>query len=240
MSATSCFADSVTIITGGSGGIGGCVAQAVLDRGGRVAVLDTAEPAPGPDLFLYADVRDPASVDEAVARVAGQLGAVDHLVCAAGVDTRSALGGLGPEEWHRVVDVSLTGSYLAMHAVVPAMVERRRGTVVAFSSGWATKGCADGAHLAAGKAGVEALAKSVALESAVHGVRVNAIAPGPVRTPMTMDNPGFDAARRAADIPMGRIGEAAEMVGPTLFLLSPESSYITGQVLHVNGGMLMP
>lgn len=141
-----------------------------------------------------------------------------------------------------MVDVSLTGTYLVTRAVLPSMLAAGGGRIVAFSSGYASKGNRNGAHYAAAKAGVEAIVKSVALEVAAAGVRVNAVAPGPVRTPMLDHIAGLpDWERdRAASIPMGRIGEADDLVGPVLFLLGPASRYSTGQVVHVNGGLLMP
>lgn len=122
------------------------------------------------------------------------------------------------------------------------MQARGSGSVVAFSSGYATMGYRHGGHYAAAKAGVEALVKSVALEAGRDGVRVNALAPGPVFTDFLGHIPDPTAWRtdREARIPLGRIAEPADMVGPVLFLLGPASRYITGQVLHVNGGLLMP
>lgn len=235
------FGGTVTVVTGGAGGVGTGVTESLASRGGRVAVIDRVEPADSQaELAVCCDAADPDAMRRAFGTILERLGRADYLVCAAGVDSRAHLVDLQPTEWRRVVDASLTSSYLAMRAVLPSMLERASGSIVAFSSGWATKGCCGGAHLAAAKAGVEALVKSVALEAAARGVRVNALAPGPVRTAMTTTAPGFVEQERAALVPMGRIGEVDDLVGPVLFLLSGASRYVTGQVLHVNGGMLMP
>jgi NAD(P)-dependent dehydrogenase (short-subunit alcohol dehydrogenase family) len=229
----------VALVTGGAGGIGRGLVGALLASGAEVAVLDLAENEQA-TLSLACDVTDPASVDAAVAKVGAQLGAPSKLVCAAGVVSEFPLADLDPQEWHRVVDVSLTSAFLAIKAVLPLMLENGGGAILTMSSGWGTKGYPLGAHYAAAKSGIEALTKSVALEHARRGIRCNAIAPGPVDTAMVRDNPRFDEAERAALIPMGRIGEVADVVDPALFLLGDGARYITGQVLHVNGGMLMP
>lgn len=233
------FADAGVIVTGGAGGIGGGAVAALLERGARVAVLDVT-PSAAATVSLRCDVTDPGAVEQAVADAAEALGGVTHLVCAAGVVSEHPVTELEPREWHRVVDISLTGAFLVARSAAPHMARAGGGAIVTTSSGWATKGYPSGAHYAAAKAGVEALTKSLALELAPHGVRANSVAPGPVRTAMILDNPAFDTAGRVAAIPLGRLGEVADVVDPMLFLLGDGARWITGQVLHVNGGMLMP
>ncbi len=243
METTQRFAGRTAIVTGGAGAIGAAVAAALRATGAAVAALDRSADHDKADLAVECDVTDEESVNRAVETVTSKLGAPDLVVCAAGVVSEFELGQLSTSEWRRVVDVSLTGSFLALRATLPAMAEARCGAAVAISSGWATKGYARGSHYAAAKAGVEALVKSAALEVAPAGVRVNAVAPGPVLTPfLPVPDDQLEDWRRAreAAIPMGRLAEPADVVGPVMFLLSDDSAYVTGQVLHVNGGLLMP
>jgi NAD(P)-dependent dehydrogenase (short-subunit alcohol dehydrogenase family) len=242
-------ADGVAIVTGGCGGIGQAVVAALSARGVRTAVLDPAASAPpansqagGPALAIPCDVRDADEVAAAAVRAADELGPVTYLVCAAGVVSEAPLAELAPAEFRRVVEISLFGTFHAFRAVLPGMAAQGHGTAVAMSTGWATKGYPNGGHYAAAKAGVEALVKSAALEFAASGVRVNAVAPGPVETPMLTGFPDYHerAADRARSIPMGRVGQADDITGPVLFLLGEGSRYVTGQVVHVNGGLLMP
>jgi NAD(P)-dependent dehydrogenase (short-subunit alcohol dehydrogenase family) len=228
------------VITGGAGGIASAIGAELLARGDRVVVFDRSEPRVA-DAWENVDVTDEAGLAAAVARVHATHGAIAGLVCAAGVVSEAPLAELTLTEWRRVVDVSLTGTFLTLRAVLPGMLAAGHGKVVAFSSGYGRKGYKHGAHYAAAKSGIEALVKSAALEAAPRHVTVNAIAPGPIETPMLgqIDDPErFE--RMAAMIPMGRLGVPADVVGAALFLLDAGSDYVTGQVLHVNGGFFMP
>ncbi|HEY4276990.1 MAG TPA: SDR family NAD(P)-dependent oxidoreductase [Conexibacter sp.] len=230
-------AASVAIVTGAAGEIGNAIVRALTELGAAVAGLDL-RPTPGAALSLECDVTEPAQVAEAVNTAVDQLGAPNRLVCSAGIVSEHPIGDLRPDEWKRVVDVSLTSAYLAAHNVAPRMTDG--GAILTVSSGWGTRGYPNGAHYAAAKAGIEALTKSLALELAPRGIRANCVAPGPIRTQHLDTLPAFDEQARAAAIPLGRIGEVDDVVGPALFLLTDQSCYVTGQVLHVNGGLLMP
>jgi len=227
------------VVSGAAGGLGRATAAALADAGVRTAGIDLRAGGAA-TLDLVADVGDPAAVEAAVARVVAELGAPGALVCAAGVVSELPLVELEPAEWRRVLDASLTSSFLLARAVAPHLVARGGGAIAMLSTGYATKGMLHGPHYAAAKAGVEALVKSLALELGPAGVRVNAVAPGPIRTPMLDAKPGFDERAVAAALPLRRVGEPADVVDPLLFLLGDGSRYVTGQVLHVNGGMLMP
>jgi NAD(P)-dependent dehydrogenase (short-subunit alcohol dehydrogenase family) len=232
---------AIGVVTGASGGIGRRVVEALAGRGALVAALDVKEPSVGA-ARICCDVTDERQIADAVAQVQQELGPPTHLVCAAGVVSEVAVCDLGVDEWRRVVDASLLGTFLAARAVLPAMLAAGRGRIVALSSGYARKGRAAGSHYAAAKAGVEAFVKSLALEVAGAGVTVNAVAPGPVDTAMLEPLTGRRGWRPAmeAAIPLGRVATPDDVVGPILFLLSEEADYVTGQVLHVNGGLLMP
>jgi len=230
---------STAIVTGGSGGIGSAIVARLRAQGTRVGVIDRS--AGACDAFASADVTDPDAMRAAVAALTDELGPVDGLVCAAGIVSERPIDRLDPEEWRRVVDVSLTGTYLAVHLVAPGMASRGSGSIVAMSSGYARSGYRHGGHYAAAKAGIEAFVRSVALELGPAGVRANVIAPGPVMTPMIDHIADQETWRRdrEARIPLRRIAEPEDIVGPVLFLLGPDSGYVTGQVLQVSGGLIL-
>lgn len=228
------------LITGGAGGLATAMAEALIARGDRVIAFDRTEPRVA-TAWENVDVTDEARLEAAVAHAWSVHGPIDGVICAAGVVSESPLAEMTLAEWRRVVDISLTGTFLTLRAVLPGMIAAQRGKIVALSSGYGRKGYRFGAHYAAAKSGIEALVKSTALETAALGITVNALAPGPIETPMldAVVDPGR-YERMAAMIPMGRIGVPADLVGAALFFLDPGSDYITGQVLHVNGGLLMP
>jgi NAD(P)-dependent dehydrogenase (short-subunit alcohol dehydrogenase family) len=223
------------IVTGAAGGLGSAIVADLAATGRTVIALDRFAANGAAESFLL-DVADETAVGAAVTRIAERYDGIDGLVCAAGTVDEHPLAGMPLAAWRSVIDASLTGTFLVTRAVLPAMMAAGSGSIVAFSSGYASSGYLNGANYAAAKAGVEALMKSVALEGARHGIRANSVAPGPIDTPMlTRERAAFIGPR----IPLGRVGTPADVVGVVRFLLNDESSYITGQTIAVNGGLLM-
>ncbi len=246
------FEGQVAIVTGGAGGIGGAVTRALLERGAKVVCADLREPAApeGIDASRFfpapVDVRRREDVQRLVRTALGAHGRLDVLVNVAGVVSFGSAAALPEEEWDRVIDINLKGTFLCCQAVLEAMKRRKYGrivnvgSVVGKNAGNARPWIAPGEQSHAGnlaygasKAGVHAITGFLAKEVAGDGITVNAVAPGPIATAMTT---AFPEALRAL-IPVGRMGTLDDVTRAILFLASPGSSFITGEVLDVNGGM---
>ncbi|MFD9889467.1 SDR family NAD(P)-dependent oxidoreductase [Amycolatopsis sp. NPDC059027] len=237
------------VVTGGASGIGRAAAEAFAAEGDRVVVADISGDAArdvarelGVD-HVEVDISDPTSVDAAVAAVTGRTGPIDVLVNNAGL-----AGGGGPltaldvEVFDRCVRVNFRGTFLMTRAVGAHMIAAgTRGAMVNISSIGARQPTPGLGHYEATKAAVDALTRSAALELAPHGIRVNAVAPGPVLTPMTAGFASDSAARQAweARIPLGSIASVADVVPSVLFLASSDARHITGACLQVDGGQLL-
>lgn len=227
MRATFDASGSVTVVTGGSNGIGLAAARALAAAGGTVHVLDVVPPAEevqGDVHHLRTDVADRAALLD----LAGRLGPVDGLLCCAVVQPRTPVLETSPEEWQRVIDVNLNGVVWACQAFVPGMVERGHGSVVLFTSGLATTGYPRASAYASSKGAIQAFARSLAKEVASSGVRVNLLSPG------VIDTPQFRSANPGADLEHWRattgIGVPEDVVGSILFLLS-DAANLTGSLL---------
>jgi 3-oxoacyl-[acyl-carrier protein] reductase len=247
------FAGKVAVVTGGSRGIGRAVALALAAAGARVVVgyqkdeasaratCDTARNAGGTAVCRQADVADSGQVNQLFEEAGRRFGLVDLLVNAAGSWPRAGIWELSDEQWKRTLAVNLDGAFYACRAASLTMKSRRSGKIVNVSSVAASRGARSGhADYAAAKGAVDALTKSVAHELAPFGINVNAVAPGVIRTDLVSDALREHESDYLAQIPLARIGEPEEVAQLILFLLSPKASYITGQIVHVNGGMLMP
>jgi 3-oxoacyl-[acyl-carrier protein] reductase len=242
----------VALVTGAQQGIGRALAVALARDGADVGVnfLDDAERAEGVAdeirglgrraLAVQADVAQAASVDAMVAAVVDALGPPEVLVNNAGVFPRASFLELQEREWDHVVGVNLKGSFLCAQAVARALVAAGRpGAIVNISSS-AVRGDARGVHYSASKAGVVGLTRAMALALAPHRIRVNAIAPGLTDTAQPRyGNTEAELAVRAREIPLGRMAQPEEIARVAVFLATSDACWITGELIHVNGGFYM-
>jgi 2-hydroxycyclohexanecarboxyl-CoA dehydrogenase len=229
----------VALVTGGSRGIGRCIAETLRDQGAHVASGDIDTEAIAGVLAVSLDVSSEPSVDEAFTRIEAELGPVELLVLNAGILSKASLEDTTSEDWRRTLEVNLTGPFLCARRAVTRMREAGYGRIVAIgsSAGITGAGAAPPAlsAYAASKAGVMALAKSIALEYAAHGITANALAPTLIDTGMLASVP--DDFRRV--IPVGRYGRPEEIAALTAFLCSGHAGYITGEIVDINGGFLV-
>ena len=238
----------VAFVTGGAQGIGRAIALAFARAGVDVAIADLNPDGVGAAVAelegtgrrawgFTGDVSSLAFAQEAVEKTVAAAGALHVLVNNAGITRDGLLLRMKPEDWDAVLRVNLTGSFNFCKAVVPGMIRQRWGRIVNISSVVGAMGNAGQVNYAASKAGLLGLTKSLAREVASRGVTVNAVAPGFIDTAMTLALP--DKAREAllGQIPAGRLGQAADVAAAVLYLASEGAGYVTGQVLHVNGGM---
>lgn len=237
----------VALIVGGAGGIGAAIAEAfraeaatviIADRCGGAARERSAAIGAG---AVELDVTSADSVAAAVTEVLDAHERIDVLVNSAGILTEAPLVEMSLEQWRETLDIDLTGVFLTCRAVVPQMVRRREGRVINIASQLGIKGGRGLTHYSAAKAGVIGLTKALALEVAPYGVLVNAIAPGPIDTPMVEGITDEWKAAKRAELPLGRFGIPAE-VAPTAVLLasSPGGNLYVGQTLGPNSGDVMP
>jgi 3-oxoacyl-[acyl-carrier protein] reductase len=243
--------DRVAIITGGARGIGGAIATAFAAEGADVVIADRlGEDVAAPVIesvaaagrravHVQTDVSDEASVRNMVDRAYGEFGDIDILVNDAGVFGQYFFHELTVEEWDRVVGINLRGVFLCTRMVLPRMLDRGRGKVINVASQLGQIGGVEMVHYSASKAGVIGFTKALAREVSTKGIHVNAIAPGPILTDMMAEETEEWAARKLAELPMGRFGEAHEVAPTAVFLASDDSSYYVGQTLCPNGGDVM-
>jgi 2-hydroxycyclohexanecarboxyl-CoA dehydrogenase len=226
------------VVTGGGSGIGLAVAQRLRADGRNVATIDL-KPSDD-DLCYTADVTDRSQIDAALSEIRERLGPVTILVNAAGLDGFKRFTNISFEDWQRVIDVNLHGVFHMIQAVLPDMLEAGWGRIVNISSSSTHSGVPLMSHYVAAKSAVNGLTKSLALEYGPSGITVNAVPPGFIDTPMlrNAENQGFlgDVEQNIARTPVRRIGKPEDIAAACAFLSSDEASYITGQILGVNGG----
>jgi NAD(P)-dependent dehydrogenase (short-subunit alcohol dehydrogenase family) len=247
--------NKVAIITGGGSGIGRATALVLAEEGASIVVADISqeggqetvrlvEEKDGKAIFVPTDVTRPDQLSGMVESALSQFGGIDILFANAGVPgVDKPLVDWDDVEWEQVISVNLTGTFNTCRAVIPAMIERGGGAIVATSSDAGIANAPFTCGYNASKAGVISLVKTLAAECAPYGIRVNAVSPGEVDTPMGLkalfpDNPEIvDIYKKI--IPMNRIGTPEEMAQAVLFLVSEAASYVTGIVLPVDGGILL-
>jgi 3-oxoacyl-[acyl-carrier protein] reductase len=234
------------LVTGATGGIGGAIARALHKAGAQVALSGTRQEAldamaaelPG-SVALRCDLSDAAQTDALVARAEEALGGLDILVANAGITKDGLLLRMKDDDFERVLDINLGSYFRLARAASKGMMKRRHGRIIAITSIVGVTGNPGQANYAASKAGMIGFTKSMAAELASRGITANCVAPGFIVSPMT--DALNDAQKEAitGNIPAARLGQPNDIAAAVLYLSSDEASYVTGQTLHVNGGMAM-
>lgn len=236
------------LVTGASGGIGGAIARAFHKNGATVALSGTrteALEALAKELggervvVLRADLSNPEDVERLAKDAEQALGRIDILVNNAGLTKDGLILRMKDEDWSKIIDVNLTAAFRLCRAAAKGMMKRRFGRILNMASIVAVTGNPGQTNYVSSKAGLIGLTKSLALEVASRGITVNAIAPGFIASPMTDALSDDQKARLLERIPASRMGDVADIGAAALYLASDEASYVTGQTLHVNGGMAM-
>lgn len=243
------FADRIVVVTGASRGIGRAIAGELAHRGALVVAaargtnaqgtVDEIVAAGGRAEVATADMTDAESLIALIAGVVGRHGKLDVLVSNAGITRDQLMLRMKRSDWDEVLTTNLSANFVLCQAALKPMIRQRSGRIVAISSVVGQVGNAGQANYAASKAGLIGFCKSLAKEVASRNVTVNVVAPGLIDTEMTRAITANAQADWAAQIPLGRAGTPADVAAAVCFLASDEASYITGQVLHVNGGMYM-
>ena len=245
------LANKTALVTGASRGIGRATALELAKAGAEVAVnyagnraaaeevVAQIQAAGGQAFMVQADVGDAAAVDAMVKSVVEQFGSIDILVNNAGITRDNLIMRMKEEDWDAVIHTNLKGIFNCTKVVTKLMMKQRYGRIVNMTSVVGVMGNAGQSNYAAAKAGVIGFTKSMAKELASRNITVNAVAPGYISTDMTADLPDQAKADLQSQIPLQRLGNPADVASAVLFLVSPGADYITGQTLHVDGGMVM-
>lgn len=235
------------LVTGASGGIGGAIAKALHARGAnvglsgtRVEPLETLKAELGERAHvLPADLGDPAAIEGLLKAADAALGGIDILINNAGLTRDNLALRMKDEDWQKVIDVNLTAGFRLARGAMRGMMKKRWGRIIGITSVVGITGNPGQANYAAAKAGMIGMAKSLAQEVASRGITVNCVAPGFIETQMTGALNDEQKAAIMVKIPAGRLGQSDEIAAAVVYLASPEAAYVTGQTIHVNGGMAM-
>lgn len=239
--------EKTALVTGATGGIGEAIARHLQQAGARVAISGTraeklealAKDMGGDTAVLPCNLSDNDAVEKLIPDAEAAFGKLDILVCNAGVTKDGLAMRMKDEDWEQVIAINLSSTFRLNRAAVKAMMKRKYGRIVNISSIVGVMGNPGQANYCASKAGMIGMSKSLAAEVASRNITVNCVAPGFITTPMTEALNDQQKERIAGNIPMGKMGSPADIAAATLFLSSDESGYITGQTIHVNGGLLM-
>jgi 3-oxoacyl-[acyl-carrier protein] reductase len=243
------LAGEIALVTGASRGIGAAIADELAAQGATVigtATSDAGAAAIGERLAAQGghgrklDVADAASIDAVLDAIAKEIGPISILVNNAGITRDNLLMRMKDEDWQAILDTNLTSVFRTSKAVMRSMMKARKGRIVNIASVIGVTGNAGQANYAAAKAGIIAFSKSMAREIGSRGITVNVVAPGFIDTDMTRSLPEDAKNAMLGQIALGRFGEPADIARAVAFLAGPSAAYITGETLHVNGGMYMP
>ena len=234
------------LVTGATGGIGEAIARALAAQGAKLALSGTREEklkevAAGMSgaVILPANLGEKEAIDSLLAAADEQLGGVDILVCNAGVTKDNLAMRMKDEEWEQVIRINLEAGFRLNRGVLRGMMKKKWGRIINITSVVGTMGNPGQANYCASKAGLQGMSKAIAMEVASRGITVNCIAPGFIKTPMTDALDEKQSERITSNIPAGRFGLPEDVAAAATFLASDAAAYITGQTLHVNGGLLM-
>ncbi|HGJ5874301.1 MAG TPA: 3-oxoacyl-ACP reductase FabG [Arsenophonus apicola] len=241
------FDGKIALVTGASRGIGRSIAELLAERGAKVIGTATSEEGAKAISSYLGDkgkgyvlnVTDTESIDTTLSKIREEFGEIDILVNNAGITSDNLLLRMKKEEWNKVIDTNLTSIFSLSKAIMRSMMKKRYGRIISVGSVIGTMGNIGQGNYAAAKAGVIAFSKSLAREVATRGITVNVVSPGFIETDMTRALTDEQQAGILANVPVGRLGDAKEIASAVAFLASDEAAYITGETLHVNGGMCM-
>ena len=250
MANSSLLAGQIALVTGASRGIGAAIAQELGKQG--ATVIGTATSVAGADNInaslqaagikgkgLALDVNDAAQIEAVLKQIATEFGDVSILVNNAGITKDTLLMRMSDEDWNAVISTNLTSVYRMSQAVLRPMMKARVGRIISISSVVGHMGNAGQVNYAAAKAGMTGFTKSLAQEVGSRNITVNCVAPGFIETDMTAELPENIKTKMLERVPLGRLGHVNEIAATVAFLASPSAAYITGETIHVNGGMLM-